>query len=131
MAWTSKVAVSKQYRDTVEVLWVELSDGGELTADVLVDVSAFTKRDGSAASGCVVEFYEAQLFGAQDVGYYSLQVGSTLIDAGGAGQKISGPSYREGAARDDLLKATGDLTVTTLATDSGDCLRIKARVSLI
>jgi len=131
MAWTSKVAVSKQYDDIVDILWVELSDGGELTADVLVDVSAFTKRNGSAATGCIVESYEVQMFGAQDVGYWSLQVGATLIDAGGVGQAVSGPVYTEAAARDDLLKATGDLTVTTLATDSGDALRIKARVSLI
>ena len=89
MAWTSKIAISQQKDNTVEILWVQLSDGGELTAEILVNVSDFIKVDGTAATGCKIEEYEMQMFGAQDVGYASLEIGSQLVDACGVGRWVS------------------------------------------
>jgi hypothetical protein len=130
MAWTDNIDISRQVRDTVEILWVQTSDGGELTDEILVDVSAHTKQDGTNATGAIVEEYEVTLFGAADTGSWLLEVAAVAIDAGGVGPTIQGPNYHNPLIKTTDLTGTGDFTVTTLATDAGDRMRIKARVTL-
>lgn len=134
MSWTKKSNLSQQ-GNTIDLQIFWISDGNELTDEIIVDVSAYSK-DGSAApaaaSGISISSYELDFHGldATDAKYVFLEIGSTFIDGIGLGGRAEGPKVSKLAAKDAMFNATGDFTLTTIGTAAGDSVRVRATVVL-